>query len=200
MDVLHNSIPAHKEQWENHWHYLTPISFSLCLGLPGANTALSVLKTVAFSPQCIQVDHKPIFPLNYYMMNKQGFCVDKSLNWQIAAPSTVSSPGWLGFPGGGRASVSEGPRYVCPGFSVLKRQVWRTEVFTASHSLSCPSDKVYLKGVCAELLLRTATQLWQAELNVALYYYSKLYTMAAQKPLHSVFIWHTDKTASDISV
>lgn len=139
--MLHNSIPAHKEQWENHWHYLTPISFSLCLGLPGANTALSVLKTVAFSPQCIQVDHKPIFPLNYYMMNKQGFCVDKSLNWQIAAPSRVSSPGWLGFPGGGRASVSEGPLYVCPGFSVLKRQVWRTEVLLPPTPWAAPVIK-----------------------------------------------------------
>lgn len=58
----------------------------------------------------------------------------------------------------------------------------------ASHCLSCPTAGVYLKDICTELLLRSATQLWQAEISIALYYNSKLYTVAAQEQLHDLII------------
>lgn len=51
---------------------------------------------MSFRPQCFQVDLKPVLPLNHYVINKQGFCIDKRLNWWIAAPSIVPAQGGCG--------------------------------------------------------------------------------------------------------
>lgn len=108
-------------------------------------------------------------------MCKQCFCVDKSLKWQIVAPSIGPTPGWLWLPEAGKASVSEGSQYVCPVFSALKRQIGRTEMFTAYHCWRHPCSWLFLHWASCEKCNPGVTQ------QAAVYYHSRLHTMAAQK-------------------